>query len=290
MSDYRIITDATADLSPELMEKLHLDIIPMQLELNGTEYVFGPKGGNITAAEFYAQMRKTPVAKTSQIPVSTYEAHFRSAFEAGEDVLCIAFSSALSGTYQASLLAAENVKEEYPERKVRCVDSRAASLGEGLLVYTAANKKAEGMGLDELADWIEKERDSFAHWFTVDDLQHLRRGGRVGAVAATFGTVLSIKPVMHVDNEGRLIPVEKVKGRKKALRALVEQMEETFLPELNDIVFIGHGDCENDALYVRDLVKEKTGMDQFLIYDIGPVIGAHTNADVVALFFRGKHK
>ncbi len=288
--NYRIIADATADLTPMLVEEWDLQVIPMHVELDGVSYVFGPQEQGMTPKEFYTRMRAYPQAHTSQIPVPVYEQYFRAAFERDEDVLYIAFSSALSGTYQAAVLAANNLKAEFPERKVRCVDSRSASLSIAMMACAAAQKRSLRRSLDETADWLEKERNTFACWFTLDDMEHLRRSGRANALTAAFGSVLNIRPVMHIDDEGRLVPVERVKGRRKALRALAEKMRLSYLPGPEDYALIAHGDCEDDAMYLMDAVQELTGLETLYVTPVSPIIGVHTNAGIIALFFRANRR
>ena len=208
----------------------------------------------------------------------------------GEDALVITFSSGLSTTYQSAEIAASELREKYPERKIYVVDSLCASLGQGLFVYYAAKKRTAGMGLEELYSWCLENRLHLCHWFTVDDLMYLKRGGRVSAATALVGTMLSIKPVLHVDDEGHLIPLSKVRGRKKSLNALVDGMEKQMgsFREKNDIIFLSHGDCYEDALYVQEQIKKRFGIEKFMISPVGPTIGAHSGPGTVALFFMGE--
>ena len=208
--------------------------------------------------------------------------------EGGRDVLCISFSSALSATYQAACIAAEDVMAAHPGSKVLVVDSRSASLGQGLLVYLAARKKREGLDLEALRDYVEETRGHICHWFTVDDLNHLKRGGRVSAAVALVGTMLQMKPVLHVDDEGRLIPVSKVRGRKASLNALVEKMEELVVDP--SVVFISHGDCGDEARELGEAIKAKFPVERLEINYVGPVIGNHSGPGTMALFFQGRHR
>jgi DegV family protein with EDD domain len=210
--------------------------------------------------------------------------------EEGMDILYIGFSSGLSGTYQAVSLALEELKEKYPERNIYSVDSLSAALGEGLLVRYAADLKEEGKSIEEVYKWVLENRLSLCHWFTVDDLFFLKRGGRVSATSAVLGTALSIKPVMHVDDEGHLIVMEKARGRKKALDALVAHMEETVTNPKDQIVYISHGDCLEDAEYVARIVKEKLQVKEVMVRILDPVIGAHSGPGTVALFFVGSKR
>lgn len=208
----------------------------------------------------------------------------------GEDVLYIAFSSGLSGTCQSAFIAKQQLEEQFPGRRVEVFDSLAASMGEGLLVYLAAQQQKAGLTLDQLLAWLKENVLHLCHWFTVDDLNHLKRGGRVSAATALVGTMLGIKPVLHVDDEGHLIPVSKVRGRKQSLDELVRKMAETVLDPAGQTVFISHGDCLADAQYVEKRIRETLGVKKFYINFIGPVIGAHSGPGTVALFFLGQHR
>nr|WP_279386034.1 DegV family protein [Schnuerera ultunensis] len=200
----------------------------------------------------------------------------------------MSFSSALSGTYNAALMVAKNLEKEYPERKIYVVDSLAASMGQGLLVYYCAEQKRSGKSIEEVKDWLIENRLQLCHWFTVDDLFHLKRGGRISGTIALVGTVLGVKPVLHVDNEGRLVPVRKVRTRKKSLISLVDEMEKTCINPTEQIVFISHGDSIDDALYVEKLVRDRLNVKDIKINYVDPVIGAHSGPGTIALFFIGK--
>lgn len=208
----------------------------------------------------------------------------------GEDLLVLAFSSGLSTTYQSAVIAAGELMEKYPQRKIRVVDTRSASLGQGLLVWYACKKREEGMSLEELASWTEEARFRLCHWFTVDDLMYLKRGGRVSATTAIVGTMLKIKPVLHMDDEGHLINVSKARGRKAAIDALAAKAAELGLPGENDTMFICHGDCLEDAEYLARVMKEQHGVKEVLIGYTGAVIGSHSGPGTLALFFLGRHR
>ena len=212
--------------------------------------------------------------------------------QAGKDVLILAFSSGLSMTYNASSMAVEELRDKYPDRKLYTVDTLCASLGQGLLVWLAAREREKGKSIEEVRDWVVSHKLNICHQFTVDDLHFLKRGGRISATTAVVGSMLQIKPVLHVDDEGHLIPLSKVRGRKKSLQALVDSMEELqgSYTGKNEIVFISHGDCIEDAEYVRSLVEKKFGIRTFLINHVGPVIGSHSGPGTVALFFLGDHR
>ena len=227
---------------------------------------------------------------TSQVNGEALREFVEPYLKSGTDVLYLAFSSSLSGTYNAARLVFEELREEYPDRSVRVVDTLGASMGEGLMVYLACRERDKGLSLDEVAKWVEDNRLKLAHWFTVDDLHHLKRGGRVSGAAAFFGTMLAIKPVLHVDDEGHLIPMEKVRGRRASLDALVEHMAKTGVDNAHQTVFISHGDCEADVNYVADRIRERFGTKEIYTNPIGPVIGAHSGPGTVALFFLAKDR
>lgn len=292
MREYVILTESTTDLSPELIAELELEVIPMEFSLGDKTYHNYPDGRELSFQDFYDQVRAGAMPHTAQVTMPAFMERAEPILQAGKDVLILAFSSALSGTYQSAKMAADELSEKYPENKVIAVDSRAASMGEGLMAFHAAKKRAAGMPIEELADWLEQNRDHLCHWFTVDDLNHLKRGGRVSSAAALFGTLLGIKPVLHVDNEGRLIPVSKVRGRRQSLDAMASKLEETFDPSEPQTVFISHGDAAEDAQYLADQIKKRMGnkIKEIVIHYIGPVIGAHSGPGTVALFFLGSHK
>lgn len=286
MRPYVIMTDTTADLPESYIEEHQLEILSLNYMLDGIVY---DRKNPLDVEEFYARMRSGSMPTTSQINPEQAKEAFASCMEAGNDVLYIAFSSGLSGTYNSACIAASELEEEgtYPDRKVVIVDSLSASLGEGLLVHKAVKLKEEGKTLEEVADWTEKNRQNLCHNFTVDDLFHLHRGGRVSKATAILGTMINIKPVLHVDDEGHLTAVDKVRGRKKSLTMLVDRMEKQAEGFENPEVFISHGDCLEDALFVEKLVRERFGTENFIINHVGPTIGAHSGPGTVALFFMG---
>ena len=212
------------------------------------------------------------------------------ALAAGKDVLVLAFSSGLSTTYQSAVIAAEELGEKYPERTIRVVDTLCASMGQGLLVWYACKKRDEGLSLDALYSWVMENRLHLCHWFTVDDLMYLKRGGRISAATALVGTMLQIKPLLHVDDEGHLISMSKARGRKAAIDALVRKAQELGAGYDNSTMFISHGDCREDAEFVAEEIRRRFGTTDFTIHYVGPVIGSHTGCGVVALFFVGKER
>ena len=285
---YRITTDTCSDLDSNYAKENNIVALPLEYIINNKAYTASLEQTQ-NCKEFYELIRQGEMPKTSMINSETHKEYFESILKNGEDVLHIAFSSALSGTCQGAVLAAKELAEEYPERKVLVVDSLCASMGQALLIYKVNNFKITGATLEECFDFAETLKHKIVHMFTVDDLNHLQRGGRVSKLAAVFGTMLNIKPVLHVDTEGRLIPVSKVKGRKKALSALVDAMVEKMkgYEDENDIFFMSHGDSLEDAQFVANKVVEKTGIQEYKINFVGPVIGAHSGPGTIALFFVG---
>ncbi|MBQ3108210.1 MAG: DegV family protein [Clostridia bacterium] len=290
MPNYRIYTDATSDIPEYLAKEWDVNVIPMEVDVGGKTYLYEPTGKELTPEKFYELAAAGEKATTTQITQYRFEEIFAPVLEAGEDVLYIAFSSALSGTYNAACMAAEVLNEKYPDNKLVVVDTLAASFGETVLTYYAVKMRDAGASIEEIAKWLTDHRLNQCHWFTVDDLMHLKRGGRVSAAAAAFGTVLQIKPVMHVDDEGRLVPVDKVRGRKASLKAIVKEMEKSHLEGQNDIVIVGHSASEEDALYVKKLIEESIGYKDVIVGQIGPVIGAHSGKGTMAVFYLGSKR
>ena len=290
MRDYCIVTDSTCDLPANIVTDLGITVIPMEFQLDGTTYLNYPDGRDYDFHAFYDALRAGKASTTSQVNYQTFLDTFTPILESGRDILYLAFSSGLSGTYNGSVIAANDLMEKYPGSKVISVDTLAASVGEGLLVYTAAKKREEGLSLDELAQWVTDNRLHLCHWFTVDDLNHLKRGGRISPAVAIIGTALGIKPVMHVDDEGRLIPVSKARGRKASLTALVDRMEATAIDPAGQTVFISHGDCLEDAEFVAGEVRRRLGVETVHINYVGPVIGNHSGPGTMALFFLGSER
>lgn len=287
MKDYVIVTESTCDLPVHIVNELDIKVIPMNFELEGKSYTHYYDARELDIHEFYESLRKGQKSTTSLVNTDAFLSFFEPILQSGKDILYIAFSSGLSGTYSASLIAIEELLETYKDSKILAVDTKAASVGEGLMVYTAAMKRREGYSIEELAEWISSNVLNLCHWFTVDDLNHLKRGGRVSALSATLGTALNVKPILHVDNEGHLIPMEKVRGRKKSLFELLDHMVETCTNPEEQVVFIGHGDTVEDAEFLAGLIKEKLNVNKIHISPIGPVIGTHSGPGTIALFFFG---
>ena len=286
MSEYVITTDNNSDLPEEYLKDHGVGCMYLSYSMDGKNYTHG---NFLPEHEFYEAMRNGSMPTTAQVNPENAKALLEPYLKEGKDILHIAFSSGLSGTYNSSRIAAEELMEEYPDRKIIVVDSLSASLGQGLLVWLAQQKKELGQTLEDVADWVEKNKLKMVHLFTVDDLNHLYRGGRVSRTTAIVGSMLNIKPVLHVDNEGKLTAIGKVRGRKKALQELVKLMDEkigSFGADC-DTIFISHGDCEQDAQYVAAKVKEKYNIKNIIINQVGATIGAHSGPGTMALFFVG---
>ena len=289
-ASYHLITDSTSDLPGSLIEQLDIRVLPLTFTLEGVSYLDLPDGGEMSPRDFYNSLREGKRSITSQINEVEFVERFEPYLQSGQDILYLAFSSALSGTCYQAQQAAEQLEKRYPQRKILVLDTLAASLGEGLLVYEAAKLRLSGKSLAETADFVMNNRLRLCHWFTVDDLNHLKRGGRVSATAALLGTMLGIKPILHVDDEGRLIPVSKVRGRGKSLEALVDHMEKTAENPAEQTVFISHGDCPEDAKRLEQMVKERFDVKEVVTGNIGPVIGSHSGPGTLALFFFGSKR
>ena len=281
---YRLFTDATSDLPASFAEQWNVTVLPMGFTMEGKDYNYIPGRSDLPIETFFAKMRAGVPVTTAQINTFTFVEAFEPVLKAGEDVLYIGFSSKLSGTVQSAFAAKEDLEAKFPGRHVSVVDSLSASLGEGLLVYYAA-RKAASMELDALTRWVEENKLKFAHWFTVDDLVYLKRGGRVSGATAAIATILNIKPVMHTDDGGYLTAVSKAQGRKKSLRELFDHMQKTVIEQETDTVFIGHCDAVADAEYVASLVHAQYPNMLIHIDTIGTSIGAHSGPGTVALFF-----
>lgn len=289
--NFEIVTDSSSNLLDETIGRFGLHILPLTFMIDGQQRQSFVKGERSDLKQFYTMMREGKVITTSLPNMSDSKILLRSLLEAGRDILYLGFSSGLSGTYQAIALLLDNLAAEFPERRVMHVDTLAASGGEGLLVYKAAQMAQAGASIEETRQWVEDNKLKLAHWFTVDDLMFLFRGGRVTRTSAWAGTMLNIKPVMHVDNDGHLIPLEKVMGRKKSILGMLKHMEKTADAPINEqTVFITHGDCLEDAEFLRDKIAEKFGVTDIHINYVDPVIGAHSGPGTLALFFMASHR
>ena len=289
MRSYVISTDSSADLSEAYLKEHQITMISLSCILNGETY---NSENPITPKQLYDNIREGAMPTTSQVNPEQAKAAFEPLLKEGKDILHIAFSSALSGTYNSSRIAAEELMEDYPDRKIIVVDSLGASLGQGLLVYLAQEKKEQGEDLETVAKWAEENRLHMVHLFTVNDLNHLYRGGRISRTTAVVGSMLNIKPVLHVDNDGKLTAIGKVRGRKKSLQELIKLMDEKIgsYHDTCHTIFISHGDCEDDANYVAEKVKEKYQINTIIMNQVGATIGAHSGPGTMALFFVGDER
>ena len=288
MSEYIIMTDSTVDLPKEyLIEELQVPYIPLSYIMDGVTY---EDMSGLSGKEFFDKIRAGSLPTTSQVNPEQAKKALEPYVKEEKDILFIGFSSALSGTFNSIRMAAEELMEEYPERKIITVDSLCACLGEGLLVYKAVQLKRAGKSLEEVAKWTEENKLHICHNVAIDDLNHLHRGGRVSKTAAIMGTMIQIKPIIHMNDNGELQVIGKQRGRKKALQHIVNMAVEQSKGWENDIIMITHGDCEEDAQYVAKLVREKMGIENILINCIGSVIGSHTGPDVVAVFCMGEKR
>ncbi len=284
---YRIVTDTCCDMPAQMYGELGLSHVSLSVNFRGqtvNEYT------ETWLKEMYDGLRAGETATTAAANPADWQSVLVPILEAGEDALVLAFSSGLSTTYQSAVIAAQELAEKYPQRKVLVVDTLCASLGQGLFVYYACKKRDAGMSLEDLYAWCEENKLHLCHWFTVDDLMYLKRGGRVSAATALVGTMLKIKPVLHMDDAGHLINMSKTRGRRASIEALAEKMMQTALPDVNDTVFICHGDCIEDAQYLEKLVREKCGVKEVLTYYTGAVIGSHSGPGTLALFFLGTNR
>lgn len=287
MSAYKIITDSCCDLSVDKLKELDVTAVSLSFLFRGTERLDAVTD---EIKEVYNAMRSGETTSTSAANPESWSKVIEPVLAEGKDALVIAFSSGLSTTYQSAVIAASDLQEKYPGRKVNVVDSLCASLGQGLLVWYACDKRDEGMDLDSLTAWLEENKLKVCQWFTVDDLNFLKRGGRISAATALVGTMLQIKPVLHVDDAGKLISVSKSRGRKASIDALVSKMAQLALPGRNDRITICHGDCLEDAQYLAAQAKEKLGVKEVYIGYTGAVIGSHSGPGTLALFFMGSSR
>ena len=289
MNEFVILTDSCSDLPLPMINDKELKVIPLSVLIDGKQYFNYPDERDITNTEIYKLLREHKTATTSQLSPAQCMEVLEPLLKKGKDVLCIILSSALSGTFNSVLVAKNELEFKYPKSKIIAIDSLCASLGQGLLVHHALEQKRSGKSIDEVATWVEENKLHLCHYFTVDDLGHLKRGGRLSATSAFLGSLLQVKPILHVSNEGKLVPVSKERGRKGSLKALVDYLDEKILTD-DQVVFISHGDCLEDAKFVEELIKEKHKVKDIVIGYIGPVIGAHAGPGTVALFFLGKNR
>lgn len=290
MASYILLTDSSCDLPQELADSLEIQAVPLHVQYRGREYANYLDGRELDIRELYASLRNGEVTRTTAVNPEEWSGAMRPHLEAGEDLLILAFSSGLSNTYNAARIAAEELAPEYPQRKMVVVDTLCASLGQGLLCWLTARERLAGKTLEEAAAFAEETKLHICHWFTVGDLHFLKRGGRISAATAAVGSLLQIKPVMHVDNAGHLVPVSKARGRKASLAALVEEMKKTAVDLKDQTVFISHGDCQEEVEAMARTIRQELGVKDVIVNFVGPVIGSHSGPGTVALFFVGTHR
>ncbi|MBR2697324.1 MAG: DegV family protein [Clostridia bacterium] len=290
MKDYIIMTDSSCDLPARLADEMALTVLPLSVYIEDTKYVNYLDEREIAFSELYAKLRTKCPAKTSAINMNDFLTPMDEILRSGRDILYIGFSSGLSGTYNAGAAAAQEMAEKYPERKVYAVDSLCASMGQGLLVYHAWKHKQAGESIEQVRDWVLDNRLHLCHYFTIDDLMFLKRGGRVSGATAVVGSMLSIKPIMHVDNEGHLIKIGTARGRKASIRALADGAGKLGIDLENQVIFISHGDCLEEAEYLAGIMRERFHVKDVVISYVGPVIGAHSGPGTIALFFLGTER
>ncbi len=290
MSDYVILTDSSCDLTADMVRELGIQVLPLSFHIGDESYHNYSDNRDMSPEEFYAQVRAGAMPTTSAVNPDQYTAALEPILSAGKDALILSFSSGLSATYQSSKIAADEMAEKYPDRKVFAVDTLCACMGQGLIVWMACRKQAAGETIEAVRDWVEANKLNVCHWVAVDDLSHLKRGGRISATTAFVGGMLSIKPIIHVDAEGKLVNVAKTRGRGASLDYLVEQAVKTAIHPEEQTMFINHSDCLADAKKVGDAVQEKLGVKRVVYNFIGPVIGAHTGTGTVAFSFLGSER
>ena len=287
MDEYQIITDFGCDLPLHIAEERNIEVIPMEVFIEGEE---PKKGSEVDVYEFYQKLREKKVAKTSAVSIDACVTAFTAHLEKGEDIVYVALSSGLSGTFSAANIAAGELREKFPERNIYIVDSRSGSIGEGLIAYFAALKKAEGATAEEVASYAQEAAYQLCSWFTVDDLFFLKRGGRLSAATAIVGSLFMIKPILHASEEGKLIPGSKARGRRGAIEALADAVERLAVNPAEQVIGISHSDCLKDALDLETMLREKWDIKDVIISEIGPVIGAHCGPGTLAIFFIGTEK
>lgn len=287
MRDYKITVNSTVDMPKEWLKERGVPVIPLRYTIDGETY---KDMEGLTAKEFFAKLREGKMSVTSQVNPEEAKEALLPYLKEGMDVLHLGFSSGLSGTYNSMKIAASELSEEYHERKVYAVDTLCACMGEGLLLYYVLKLKEQGKSIDEVLHWVEANKLHICHNVTVDDLNHLHRGGRVSKATAVVGTMVKIKPIIHVDNEGKLQVIAKERGRKKSLNSIVDMAVVQAKGWDNETVMVTHGDCIEEAEYVAELAKDKLGAKEVLIHNIGTVIGSHTGPGVIAIFFMGEKR
>ena len=288
MNNYVIVSDATLDLPVHIIKQYDIRVIPMGVDIDNVEYSHYPDERELSIEDFYSKIKTGAVAHTTQITPNVFTEYFTELLKNGYDILYIAFSSGLSGTYCCAELVIESLAEEFPDRKIYCVDSLCASIGEGLLVFNAALKKQEGLKIEELRAWVEENKTAARHWFTVKDLFYLKRGGRISSIEAFVGTALKIRPVLSTDDQGKLVVLSKIRGSRAELDYMIGKMETEGVRLEEQTVFIGHGDDAPQAQTLENMIRSKNLVKDVVITKIGPVIGTHTGPGMLALVYMGK--
>lgn len=290
MNNYIIVSDATLDLPAGIIDEYGIKVIPMGVNVDGTEYTHYPDERELPVEDFYGKLKAGSISHTTQITPAVFMEFFEDILNQGNDILYIAFSSGLSGTYNTSQIVIRDLLEEYPDRKIYCVDSLCASIGEGLLVLNAAIQKKNGVDIETLRDWVEKNKRRACHWFTVKDLYYLKRGGRVTSIEAIVGTALKIRPVLSTDEAGRLTVVSKIRGSRAELDFLVNKLEEEGTDLASQTVIVGHGDDLEQAQVLKEMIQSRNLVKDIVIAKIGPIIGTHTGPGMLALTFMGDNR
>ncbi|HPV69727.1 MAG TPA: DegV family protein [Bacilli bacterium] len=290
MKQYILATDACSDLPLDVVKQHDIAIVPMFLEIEGKNYSHNLEEKHLKLKDFYDQLRDKKVSRTSLVNVGEFVQFFTELLKQGKDILYIALSSALSGTYQSAMMAIDMLKDDYPNQRIVAVDTLSASLGEGYLVWRAALLKKEGKPLNEVVEWLEANKYRLRHLFTVEELGTLKRGGRLSGTAAFFGTLLGVKPILHVTREGKLDVLKKSVGRKKSLTEMIEVMKEQIVAPKEQTIFIAHGDCLEEAKEVGGLINASMNVKDLFFSYIGPVIGSHSGPGTIAVFFMGKER
>ncbi len=290
MNDFVIVTDSSADLPNELVQNWGVPVLPLSFLIDGVTYRNLPDNRDMSPTEFYSRLRKGAMPTTNAVVVGEAEELVRDLASQGKDVLLLCFSSGLSASYNAMKIAADTVSDEFPQRRIYAVDTLSASLGQGILVYHAVKMREEGKTIEEVRDWALENGKKVCHWVTVDDLMHLKRGGRISAATALVGSLLSVKPVIHMNDEGKLINVGKARGRKASLDLLVKKVQDHCPNPESQVLGVAHADCADDAAYVERKLRDAFGTKEILVNNFGPVIGSHTGPGCIAVIFMGEHR
>jgi len=285
----KIMTDSNCDLPLNFIRENEISVVPFPYFINDQSYD-DDFGKSLSYQDFYEFIRKGEMPHTSQITPFVFEEHFRTCLEKGSSIIYIAFSSALSQTYNNALIARDIIMKENPKADISVIDSRSATVGQGLLVFYASEMLKEGKTKEEIINWIEENKLKVNHWFTVNDLTHLKRGGRISSTSAILGTILEIKPILFVDNQGGLTFAKRVKGRRKAIRALAEELQNRIINAEGQTIFICHGDCPEEAEFLKNTILDKIKVKDVIVNYTGPIVGAHTGPGMLAVMFLGENR